>query len=508
MKPLRTIHWPFLLCWIIAFCLFLVVGDDYGVAWDEHFQWVLGHQNIDYVLKGDRALLGNMDKDHGAGVELVLTGIEQVLGLKDDHDIYLMRHYVAHFFFLLCTGCGYMLVWRLFKNRWLALLTFLMLLLQPRLYAHSYFNTKDIPLLNTFLLGFLIAEWAFRRDRNIGYILLGLVCGFAISIRLTGLVLVGCLGLFLLIDLIAAIRSGTAWKKTRHLLLFLLCTAGSLYLCWPTLWEHPVNQLTDSWQTLTHFRWECKVLLNGNQYIATHLPWFYLPEWFCITMPELWLLAGLAGAVAFVIRSGKHFRQLAANTRERNFLLYFLCFAGPVTSVLLLHPVIYDDWRHFYFIYPAFVLLAVYGISLIPRPRLRTATAALLGVQTVVVLVFMIAAHPFQQVYFNNFVSHKDESLRKNFELDYWGVSAKQALEDILERDTSTVIRLVNCSTPIADNVSFLPPAQRKRFVIGEQLPAYFITHFRYHPQDFDYPHIFLDRKVLGSTIVRINARP
>ena len=45
----------------------------------------------------------------------------------------------------------------------------------------------------------------------------------------------------------------------------------------------------------------------------------------------------------------------------------------------------------------------------------------------------MIRNHPFQNVYFNNFLSHDEQYLRKNFEMDYWGTSYKQALEYVLK---------------------------------------------------------------------------
>ena len=505
MKKNLAFHWPFLLCWIIAFCCFLCIGGHYGVAWDEHFQWVLGNQNVDYILKGDRTLFDNLDKDHGAGVELVLTGVERALGLTDYHEVYLMRHYLSHFFFLVSMACGYVLAWRLFKNRWLALLAFLMLLLQPRIYAHSFFNTKDVPLLNTFIIGFMLSEYAFRRDRNIGYILLGLVCGFGISIRLTGIILPVCIGAFVCMDLIVAIRNKQGiGKKVSHLVLLVLFTCLSLYLCWPTLWEHPVEQLVSSWKTLTRFRWESKVLLNGRQYIATDLPWFYLPEWFVITMPALWLLAGLVGTILLLIQCISRLPLLLANTPARNFLLYFLCFVLPVLSVLLLHPVIYDDWRHFYFIYPAFVMLALYAVSKIPQKKGALIAGSLLGVQTLIVIVFMIMGHPFQHVYFNELISHDDEYLRRNFELDYWGVSSKQALEAILAQDTSALVHIMDSSTPVSDNIMFLPADQRKRVFTGDPQPMYFITQFRYHPQDFEHPNIFWNKKILGSSAVRV----
>jgi len=44
-------------------------------------------------------------------------------------------------------------------------------------------------------------------------------------------------------------------------------------------------------------------------------------------------------------------------------------------------------------------------------------------------IFWMIKNHPYQQVYFN-YIAHKD--FNKNFEMDYMGVTNKNALEFIV----------------------------------------------------------------------------
>ena len=54
---------------------------------------------------------------------------------------------------------------------------------------------------------------------------------------------------------------------------------------------------------------------------------------------------------------------------SRNQLMYFFCFFGSIISVIILHSVLYNGWRQMYFIYPSFILLAIYGISFILKIR-------------------------------------------------------------------------------------------------------------------------------------------
>jgi len=127
-------------------------------------------------------------------------------------------------------------------------------------------------------------------------------------------------------------------------------------------------------------------------------------------------------------------------------------------------------------------------------------------IQIVLIAFFMIRNHPFQQVYFNNLVAHKKEYLRKNYDLEYWGCAYKEGMDYILAHDTSSIIRVYNSLDPVANAVRLLPETTKKRILLVGQTehPDYFITNFRLHPADYDYPDIFYQIKVLNSTILRV----
>ena len=48
----------------------------------------------------------------------------------------------------------------------------------------------------------------------------------------------------------------------------------------------------------------------------------------------------------------------------------------------------------------------------------------------------MIIYHPFQNIYFNSFFNKEPH---KKFEIDYWGLSGKKFLEDILILENNKV---------------------------------------------------------------------
>ena len=75
----------------------------------------------------------------------------------------------------------------------------------------------------------------------------------------------------------------------------------------------------------------------------------------------------------------------------------------------------------------------------------------------------MIRNHPFQNVYFNNFLSHDEQYLRKNFEMDYWGTSYKQALEYVLKNNKFNKINVVVDYHQVVDNALILKKEDRER---------------------------------------------
>jgi len=120
----------------------------------------------------------------------------------------------------------------------------------------------------------------------------------------------------------------------------------------------------------------------------------------------------------------------------------------------------------------------------------------------------MVKYHPFQDVYFNKLVSQKEQSLRKNFEMNFWGTGYKQALESILEHDKSPKIRIMAANMPGEHNLMLMDEKDRKRvsYVYSLDQANYFITNYRWHPDDYGYlpSRQFFTVKVLNSDIISV----
>ena len=320
--------------------------------------------------------------------------------------------------------------------------------------------------------------------------------------------LLPCIGIFLLIDMFRQYSSG---EKTgyglRNISLFVAGFCLLLYIAWPILWSSPVHYFVEEFRSLAHINWGGQVLFLGKMIDGAQLPWTYVPVWFAITMPEVWLFAGLAGAIWIICQAVRYPNRFLVNAPQRQFILYLLCLLGPVFMVIVLHSVNYDDWRHLYFIYPSFVMLALFFINKLISGRSKIFVYVAYAIQFILVAFFIVSEHPLEYVYFNRFVSHADENIHRKFDMEYWGIGYRRGLEYILAHDTASSIRVSNGAGPIYDNVGTLTKDQRKRVIIvaENENPDYFITVFRYHPEDYDYYHnIIYNYKISNSSVLRI----
>ncbi|HYC65223.1 MAG TPA: hypothetical protein VEC14_10865, partial [Reyranellaceae bacterium] len=137
----------------------VAIHRDYGLAFDEVAQRTTGTVAVKYVIdlfagrQGLSAMNDYVDRDYGVAFEAPAVALEMLFGLSDSRDIFMFRHLLT---FLVCLAGAwalYSLALRRFADRWLALLTVAFLMLTPRLFAESFYNSKDA----VFMAAFAIA---------------------------------------------------------------------------------------------------------------------------------------------------------------------------------------------------------------------------------------------------------------------------------------------------------------------------------------------------------------
>ncbi len=473
--------------------LFVAIGigtvSSYGFAWDEHAQRVIGQVCYKYVFEHNNEYRSFSDRDHGPFFELILIIIEKVANITTTKSIYTMRHLVNHLFFLISALYFFKLIVLIYNNKLLATIGFLLLVVNPLIYSHSFFNSKDLPFLSMFIICFYLFAKAFKHKGYLYFVLLGLFSGLLISIRIMGIIIVPLVLFFLLIELINNRKEIGGIKKNLLLSLAYIASTIVFTICaWPLLWRYPIGNFRYVFKILSKYVWNGIILFKGEFINSQQLTWDYIPTWFCISNPLIYLMLGFLGAILFIFVTLKNIKKIEFNTVNYNNLLYLITFFVPVLAIIILHSVVYDGWRHMYYIYPPFILLAIYFINYSLTKKIKNIVLGLTFFAIASTSVFIIKNFPLHNVYFNQIVSLKeDEYIRKNYEMDYWGLGYKQALEYILEVDNSEKIKIHADNWVCQTNSELLDSAQQNHFIFVDSLhfADYYITTYRFHPQDY-----------------------
>ena len=514
--------------------LFAIAGvailDDYGVTWDEVDQRLIASDNADYILGVSEYDVGANQEPprlhnryYGLVIEMPLLLAERALGLQDSRHIYLARHLLTHLLFITGGFAVGMLAYRMVGSRWVALLAMLMFLLHPRLYAHSFFNSKDVPFAVMLAIALYLTHRAFRRDTLGAFLLCGVGVGLSINLRVFAL---------MLLPMILAMRGLDMWQAGRgerkRILFtsaaFLAAALATLYIIHPYYWENPLR-IIGIIPVLSQHPNIGASLFMGETYPSDAVPWNFLPVWFLITAPPVALALGALGATAVCWQAIT--RPLAAlRDREIRFRLMLLgCIALPAAAAIILQSNTHNDWRHMYFVWTPFCLLAAVGLNAIASGGLgewargavaarlpgwvrggaarRTLAYGIAGAGLITTATAMATLHPYEHLYFNALVDTKTPGAPANrYDMDYWFLAQRQSLEHLLSRYPDDTLRV----WPEQYTILILPKDDRERIVVTDVRDADFYLNPRLYRKNMPDPPAIHSIRAYGSVIAFILA--
>ena len=200
---------------LIALAAFAIIGlavfDDYGITPDEEAQRRIGYAAFNYITGSAGELTGYLfghDIYYGVAVEAPLAAVERLLNLEDSRAVFLSRHLLTHLLFLAAGFFAWLLAYRLFGSRLVALLAMSLFLLHPRIYAQSFFNSKDPTFLSAFMIALYLTHRAFRRDSAWAFALCGAGVGLLMNVRVMGAMLLPAVLGMLALDAFHAMSRG------------------------------------------------------------------------------------------------------------------------------------------------------------------------------------------------------------------------------------------------------------------------------------------------------------
>ena len=514
----------------IALALFAAVGvavlDDYGISTDEEPQREIGSAFYDYLL-GDEYAPTEIDRDHnqfyGVAVELPLIAAERILGLEDSRAIYLSRHLLTHLLFLASGLFAWLLAYRLFGSRLIALFAMLIFLLHPRIYAHSFFNSKDPAFLAMFMVALYLTYRAFRRDSVWAFALCGAWVGLLVNARVIGAMLFPAVLGMLALDALFAMRLGgrrTADSQANraggrrgdrrrrriqarrerarsagmrralaNAAAFIAASATALYATWPLLWRAPLG-LAEAFSVMSNHPQPAATLFRGEWVEWPRIPWDYVPTWAAITTPPVAIALAALGTGFIAYLCAVRRRDIFANSTARFGLLALACLILPVAAAIALNSNLYNGWRQMQFLYAPLWVLAAFGLralaaipnpsgrfglfnlASLPKSGVRGVAFALAAVGIISAGVSMVRLHPNQHEYFSPLVNKN--GIAERWEMAYWRMY-KDALDAMLAMQPSgrIAVALPKDYTMFRRNLYLVPPDDRGRFDEDSQYASF-----------------------------------
>jgi len=145
-------------------------------------------------------------------------------------------------------------------------------------------------------------------------------------------------------------------KAVPFLLEYLGAGALTIYVFWPFLWKEPFNHYWSSLSEAAEFPWSGLIMFAGKIYSQGNQPASYLPVLFTLQFTETAMALILTG----MILAG-FYLVWRANLRM-DMLLLGVWFVAPVAAAILLHSIVYNNFRQFLFVVPPLFVFA--GLAL------------------------------------------------------------------------------------------------------------------------------------------------
>ncbi len=460
---------------LLTALLVLVTFADYGVTWDEDVHNWYGVFVLHYYLSffdDLRSLHWLNLYNYGAAFDTIAA----VFNLFSPFGTYETRHLLNGFVGVFgVIGC-----WKLGRSLGgprAGFIAALFLLTIPNYYGQMFNNPKDIP----FAVGMVWSIYylvriipALPRPKWPLVVKLGVAAGFALGVRVGGLLVFCYLGLILALFILrhaAEQRSprlavADVWHGFWRVLLPVIVVGYPVMLVfWPWAQRHPIDNPLRALAFFTHETFPYRTLFAGKYFPATDLPWTYLPTYIVLALPELVLvLAVTAPLVAWFI-----FRRVPREARLPWLLRHFLlglAIVFPVAYAVLVQAVLFDGMRHFIFVLPLIAVVAALAadhlLDVLVRFEFRRPIYAALALYGMGHVSVMAMLHPNEYVYYNGFIGGV-EGAQGLFKLDYWANSYDEAVHgledylqaqygaDFMDRDFTVAV----CGPPISADYFF-----------------------------------------------------
>lgn len=516
--------------WLILFfttlaSIGLLTVRDYGAPFDEYAEMaILGANLKEYALRMDAkpdtneyASLGfvrisdNIERDHGICAYYPLAAFYPTL-ITDSRLYSLVWSIFTWLWFMLGCVSLYGILRALEISRPIAAVGVLLLYLSPRFFAEGHYNNKDVVLLCLVLFTLWMGARLLQKPCFLRGILFSLAGALATNTKIVGAVAWGLIGL----TMILLLSFNHRWSKRLVCVALMTITSYVFFylLLTPAAWDNPIAFFQYLISNASNFsRFGGNVVFRGAQFYdvggKTPLPWYYLPYYMLVTIPLYALALMVIGQISALRSLTTRFSESIRQKKALLLMAVTLSWVIPLGYAMLTTPLLYNGWRHFYFVYASMVILGGYGLHTLwqtvkTRKVLRVLTTSAMGICLCITSIGLVLNHPFQYAFFNP-LQPRDVRM----DLDYWNVSDSGAFLKLyeLKKDQLGLLKVGCYFNDISVGALKLPNEIYNRLKITvntDEEFLYYNTTYAYIYSAKEPPdgyHVLFENKSYGYTI-------
>ena len=491
---------------LIFFLIGLFTFRDYGMWTDEEFQRFSGLYWLNYVLnftsldelKNILALKLDQIIDftlpspeyysyYGVIFDLPAAFLELIFKIEDPKNYFYFRHLLNFTLFFIGSIFFYKLLLNRFSNYSISLVGTLFFILSPRIYGSSFFNNKDIVFLSLITIALYFAFKALDKPNYKNLLIFSIFAALSTSHRILGILLPASFVTFYLLS------NNKNLNNLLSMIFFCVFYFIFLILFWPVLWSSPIENLVLAFKWFSSQVLEVKMLFNGKYVYTNFLPYNYIFTWIFITTPILYTILFIIGYVQIFrrfflkflnIKDNAYYDDLWRGVNEKKDLFILFNITCVISYLILSGVTLYNGWRHLYFINIFIIYIATYAfyrIDLHLRSKSKKKIHYYILILFLITIIYkMIIYHPFQNIYFNNYLN---KISHLNFEIDYDGLSGKKFLKEILALEKNKNIINIGVASwyPLNRSIKLLDKKDRKKInIVGQdfQKADYLYSNF------------------------------
>lgn len=493
---------------VLIFAVLLIIGLLSGLTYpmsvDENTEYNILKSNLsEYILRifgedsafyrflGDEAqpISQSIERDHGISAYYLIAPFCVLFNRISRHAMMLLWHSWTFTLFMVGVCSIYGIARSLFRSsRRFGCAAALMLYLTPRMFAEGHYNNKDLVLLSLTLLVIYLGIRFLQKNRLRDAALFSIAGAFATNTKIIGAWTWGVLGLLFLLSKMARKElNSRTWRN--GLVAIVVFILGYVALT-PASWSNPLDFLAYLLGNAMQFsRWKMFVLFEGetaSYYFGETLPWYYLPKLMLMTIPIPVLLLSAAGLIVLLLRTVR-FKFCTLEERESVSALLAITLSSlvPLLIGMFSSMVVYNGWRHFYFVYGPLLLLCIYTMQIISRALGNRNTARRIVTGLLVAYmgyhgIALAVNHPLQGSYFNPIAA---QHVAGRYETDYWLLSTGPAVDGILKHAAANPeIEPICTANPLASSMvsrslKGLPTSEIRYTNVLDDANYYIVNH-------------------------------